>query len=55
MAAALERLRVWGTDCAGLGARAGMLCPARWQAVQDSWPEWFGRVPVEITVEVNLL
>ena len=55
MAAALERLRVWGTDCAGLGARAGMLCPARWQAVQNSWPEWFGRVPVEITVEVNLL
>lgn len=52
---ALSRLRVWGADCAGLGAKAGMAHPARWQNVQSDWPEWFGRVPVEIQVEMNIL
>ena len=52
---ALEQLRAWGTDCAGLGAKAGMFHPARWQAVQADWPEWFSRVPLEITVEVEIL
>ena len=53
--AALNRLQVWGTDCAGLGAEAGMFHPARWQAVRADWPEWFSRVPVGIQVEIVLL
>lgn len=53
--AALVRLQAWGTDCTGLGAKAGVAHPARWQRVQESWPEWFGRVPVEIRVEVKIL
>ena len=51
----VERLQALGADCTGLGARAGMLWPARWQAVQADWPERFSEVPVEITVEVDLL
>lgn len=53
--AALDRLRAWGTDCAGLGAKAGMSHPARWQAVRADWPEWFSRLPVELEVTVDLL
>lgn len=52
--ACLEQLQGWGTDCTGLGARAAMICPARWQAVWADWPGWFGRMPVEIQVEVVL-
>lgn len=52
--AALDRLQAWGTDCAGLGAKAGMFHPDRWQAVQADWPEWFSKVPVEIQVEVKV-
>ena len=52
---ALSQLRAMGADCAGLGAKAGMFCPARWQAVQADWPEWFSQVPVEIQVEVKIL
>ena len=52
--AALDRLRAWGTDCTGLGAKAGMSHPARWQAVRADWPEWFGRVPVEVTVQIKI-
>ena len=51
---ALEQLRAWGTDCAGLGAKAGMFHPARWQAVQADWPEYFSKVPVEIQDEVKI-
>lgn len=51
---ALEQLRAWGTDCTGLGAKAGMLHPARWQGVQTDWPERFSQVPVEIQVEVKI-
>lgn len=54
MIAALDRLRAWGTDCAGLGAKAGMSHPARWQAVRAGWPEWFGQVPVEVTVQIRI-
>lgn len=52
--AALEQLRAWGTDCTGLGAKAGMSHPARWQAVRADWPEWFGRVPAEVTVQIGI-
>lgn len=49
---ALERLRAWGTDCAGLGAKAAVACPARWQGVQTDWSGWFSRIPIELEVEV---
>lgn len=52
--AALDQLQAWGTDCAGLGAKAGMSHPARWQAIQTDWPEWFGWVPVEVTVQIKI-
>lgn len=54
MIAALDRLRAWGTDCAGLGAKAGMSHPARWQAVRAGWPEQFSRVPIEVTVQIKI-
>lgn len=52
---ALDQLRAWGTDCTGLGARAAMTHPARWQRVREDWPEWFSQVPVEVQVEVKIL
>lgn len=52
--AALDQLRAWGTDCTGLGAKAGMPHPARWQGVRANWPEWFGQVPVEVTVQIGI-
>lgn len=52
--AALERLRAWGTDCVGLGAKAAVACPAQWQRIQADWPGWFSRVPVELNVEVTV-
>lgn len=52
--AALDQLQAWGTDCAGLGAKAGMSHPARWQAVRAGWPEQFSRVPIEVTVQIKI-
>lgn len=52
--AALKQLQAWGADCTGLGAAAGMFHPAGWQRIQVDWPERFSRVPVEITVQINL-
>lgn len=54
ISAALDQLQAWGTDCAGLGAKAGMSHPARWQAVRADWPEQFSRVPVEVTVQIKI-
>lgn len=51
---ALDRLRSWGADCAGLGAKAAMARPAGWRAVQSDWPEWFARIPVEVTVQMKI-
>lgn len=51
---ALDQLQTWGTDCTGLGAKAGMSHPGRWQAVRADWPEWFGRVPVEVAVQIKI-
>ena len=53
--AALARLRELEADCTGLGAKAAMVHPAKWQKIRDNWPEWFSRVPVEIQVEVKIL
>ncbi|USF27127.1 hypothetical protein N510_002073 [Firmicutes bacterium ASF500] len=55
LTAAVDRLQSLGADCAGLGAKAGIAHPARWQVVQERWPEWFSQVPVEIQVEVKIL
>ena len=55
IASALSRLQGLGADCAGLGAKAAMLQPARWQTIEADWPEWFSRVPVKIRVEVKIL
>ena len=52
--AALEQMRALRCDCTGLGAKAAMGCPANWQAIQRDWPEWFARLPVEITVQVKI-
>lgn len=52
--AALDGLRAWGTDCTGLGAKAGISHPARWERVKADWPERFGRVPVEVTVQIKI-
>lgn len=52
--AALTQLRAWGTDCAGLGARAGLAHPGKWGKIQEEWPQWFSRLEPEITVEVAI-
>lgn len=52
--AALERLQAWGTDCTGLGAKAAIACPAKWQAVRADWPDRFARVPVELRVRATI-
>jgi len=54
MAAALEKLRTWRTDCTGLGAKAGIACPAKWQALQPDWPERFSSVPIMIEVQIKI-
>ncbi len=51
---ALERLRAWRADCAGLGVGAAMAHPAKWQTLQADWPDWFAKVPVEIRVRVTI-
>lgn len=52
--AALARLRELHSDCAGLGAKAAMVCPARWQNIQADWSGWFSRLPTDIKVQINL-
>ena len=52
--AAVARLKALGADCAGLGVRAAMLCPAQWQDFRKNWPERFADIPVEIEVQVKL-
>lgn len=52
--AALARLKELHSDCAGLGAKAAIPCPARWQSIQADWPDWFSRLPVKIEVRIKL-
>ena len=52
--AALKRLQSWGADCAGLGARAAMSHPARWERVKEEWPERFRQLPIEVSVNVRI-
>lgn len=51
---ALACLQEWQADCTGLGPRAALLCPGRWQAVREDWPSWFAQVPVELRVQVTI-
>ena len=53
--AALEGLRGWGTDCLGLGARAGLTSPALWQKLEGDWPAEFSRQIPRVTVDVELI
>lgn len=51
---ALGQLRDWRADCAGLGARAAMACPAQWRELRESWPERFASIPLELRIEVTV-
>lgn len=53
--AALDQLQTWGTDCTGLGAKAAMSHPARWEKIRTDWLDWFSKVPVEVRVEVKIM
>ena len=51
---ALARLQDWGTDCAGLGPRAALACPGKWQRIQGDWSRWFAQLAAEVQVTVKL-
>lgn len=51
---ALTILRGWGTDCAGLGPRAGLTAPAIWEELEEDWEEIFSRREPIVWVEVDL-
>ena len=50
----LNHLREWQTDCTGMGARAALAHPGKWQAVQKEWPWWFGWLEPELQVNVAI-
>ena len=52
--AALNELKAWSTDCVGLGPKAAVSHPARWQRIQNDWPEWFSRLPVKIRFKIEV-
>ena len=52
---ALARLREWGTDCLGLGAKAGLTAPALWQELAEDWSGEFARREPELTVKLELV
>lgn len=54
LGAALGQLQGWGTDCTGLGIKAAMAHPARWERVKAEWPERFREIPIEINVNVRI-
>ena len=49
--ALLKRLRA---DCAGLGVKGAVSCPAQWQGIQEEWPMLFSALPTEVEVAVVL-
>lgn len=51
---ALDQLREWGTDCAGLGPRAALTSPGTWSAVRADWPQVFARTEPDITVRADV-
>ena len=52
--AALHRLRGWGTDCLGLGPKAGLASPRAWGKVQKDWSGIFAALEPEVEVRVEL-
>ena len=50
----LEQLQDWGADCTGLCLRAAASHPGRWSAIERDWPRWFGRVEIEVEVQVDV-
>lgn len=52
--AALERMQTWGADCIGLGAKAAIGCPGKWQGVQADWPSHFSKIPINVAVQVQI-
>ena len=50
----LTRLRHMGTDCAGLGRKAGCLSPILWRELSKDWPERFRAQEPDIRVRVSL-
>lgn len=51
--AALTQLQAWGTDCIGLGLRAAAQ-PGIWSETGEPWPERFARLPISLTIRVQL-
>ena len=50
----LELLRLWQTDCVGLGMRAGVTAPREWSRVEGEWPVQFSKQEPEVIVKVEL-
>ena len=51
---ALSQLADWGADCLGLGQKAGILSPGRWNALSENWPYHFGKQIPEVNLKVEL-
>ncbi len=51
---ALEQLKAWGADCAGLGPRAALTHPGKWRHIQDQWDWWFEELDAQTAVEVTV-
>ena len=54
LASALEQLRAWKADCAGLGPRAALSDPGLWSKLEPDWPEVFSRLEPELIVQADL-
>lgn len=52
MEAALKQLQGWQADCLGLGHRAALSSPGKWQTVKADWPRHFEAL--DVTVRVNM-
>ena len=50
----LAELQSWGTDCAGLGRKAGCSAPILWRRLSPNWPEGFRTEKPEVQVRVSL-
>lgn len=50
----MAQLQSWQADCTGLGSRAALAHPGKWQKIQGDWPAWFGRLDGELTVKATV-
>jgi len=51
---AMNVLGALGTDCLGMGPRAGLRSPGCWQQLQERWPELVRHWQYDLTVQVQL-